>query len=123
MRLPYSPPTITSRSKCLIDGCDRPEELANGRSAGGLCSSHRKRKQQGRPLEEPIHERMGLQRDGTRRMSPRQALVHAAMDLADIDTGTSSDVDWRRGVDRLIHAAVRYAGARADAEGRKLPSK
>lgn len=114
---PYTPPAVTSRSKCLVDGCDRAEELVHGRSAGGLCAGHRKRKQQGRDLEPPLHAGMG------RRESPRRALVHAAMDLADIETGTDGDIDWRRAVDRLIHAAVRYAAARADAEGRKVPSK
>lgn len=110
----YAPPAVTSRSKCLIDGCDRPEELANGRSAGGLCAGHRKRKQQGRPLEPPLHAGMG------RREAPRRALVHAAMDLGDIDTGTDSDLEWRRAVDRLIHAAVRYAEARKEAERTRL---
>lgn len=113
-----TPPRPVARSKCLIDGCDRPEELANGRPAGGLCSAHRKRKQQRRDLEAPIHERMGLQADGTRRLSPRRALVEAAMDIREMDTGADSDIEYRRAVDRLIKAAMRYAIARLASENR-----
>lgn len=113
MKAPYTPPTVVTRSRCLIDGCDRWEELANGRSAGGLCAGHRKRKSQGRPLEPPLHAGMG------RRESPRRALVHAAIDLRDIDTDADSDIEWRRALDRLIHAALRYADARREADRRK----
>lgn len=114
----YSPPQVSSRSvtrtreKCLVDGCDRLEELASGRSAGGLCAGHRKRKQQQAkglltvPFESPIHEGMG------RRRSPRAALIDAAMSLGDVDTDADFDTAFRRAVDRLTHAAMRYREAR-----------
>lgn len=126
MKRAYIGPQVSSRprEKCLVDGCDRLEELASGRSAGGLCAGHRKRKQlQAKglltvPFESPLHDRMGLQADGSRRLSPRQALVQAAMDMADADTSSESDTAWRRGIERLVHAAIRYAEARNESERR-----
>jgi hypothetical protein len=106
------------RQKCLIEWCDRLEELANGRSAGGLCSGHRKRKQQGRPLDAPLHERMGRQSGNVRRQSPRRALLEAALQIGDVSTEGSSDVAFRRALDRLTHAARVYRAA----VKRKLPS-
>ena len=125
MGRPYSPPQVSSRSvtrtreKCLVDGCDRLEELASGRSAGGLCAGHRKRKQQQAkglltvPFESPIR----------RRRSPRAALIDAAMSLGDVDTDADFDTAFRRAVDRLTHAAMRYREARKLSERRKAPSK
>lgn len=82
-------------SKCLIDGCDRPEELVHGRSAGGLCAGHRWRKKHGVSLELPLRQRR----------RPRTGLlIEAALVLADADT----DADFDRSVDRLRKAAVRY---------------
>jgi len=123
MARPYSPPQVSSRAiarpreKCLVDGCDRLEELVSGRSAGGLCAGHRYRKRHGLPLEPPLHE--GL----ARRRSPRAALIDAAMSLGDVDTDADFDTAFRRAVDRLTHAAMRYREARKLSERRKAPSK
>lgn len=88
MKRSYASPRLQSRprEKCLVDGCDRLEELASGRSAGGLCAAHRKRKKRGQPLEPPIDERnarVGPHRAPLR--SPRQALLDAALAYADAD--------------------------------------
>lgn len=102
--------------ECLVAGCQRLEELKGGRpSGGGLCSGHRYRKQRGLPLEPPLHD--GL----ARRLSPRRALIEAAMALGEVDTAASADVLFRRAVDRLTHAAARYAQARRGAGARKAP--
>ncbi len=91
-KLPYV------RQSCLIDGCDRMEELAGGRSTGGLCAGHRNRKKlQNRglltvPFDSPLHD--GL----ARRRSPRQGLHEAAIAVVD---GAP--------MDRLCHAAIIYA--------------
>ena len=121
MKRAYIGPQVSSRprEKCLVDGCDRLEELASGRSAGGLCAGHRKRKQlQAKglltvPFDSPLHDGMG------RRRSPRRALIDAAMSLGDVDTGADFDADFRRAVDRLTHAAMRYREARRLSERRK----
>lgn len=112
MKRVWVSPQVQSRAKCLVDGCDRPEELAGGRSAGGLCSGHRYRKKRGLDLEPPLHE--GL----AKRRSPRRALIEVALQLGDVATESDSDAEFRRGVDRLTHAALRYWAAR-----RKAPSK
>lgn len=94
-----------ARQKCLIDGCPHLEELVKERCAGGLCSGHRYRKKKGLPLEGPLHEGLG------RRLSPRQALLEAALGLVDApDTGDATVA--RRPMERLTHAALVYAKAR-----------
>jgi hypothetical protein len=82
-------------SKCIIDGCDRPEELVRGRSAGGLCSGHRWRKRKGLSLETPLR---------SRRRPRTGLLIEAGLALADANT----DDDFDRGVDRLRKSAARY---------------
>lgn len=83
-------------SKCLVDGCDHPEELVRGRSAGGLCFGHRWRKKRGLPIEVPLRRRY---------RSRRGPLEAAALALAD----ATEDREYQRGLDRLRKAAVRYA--------------
>lgn len=102
----YSPPQVTSRPResCLVDGCPNLEELANGRSAGGLCAAHRKRKHLGRPLEAPIHHGLG------RRQTPREALISAGLQLGDIDS--TDDDEFARAVERLAYAALQYVRRR-----------
>lgn len=117
MKRPYVAPQVQSRPRelCLVEGCTRFEELASGRSAGGLCAAHRKRKTQGRALETPIHDGIG------RRKAPRVALIEAAIALGDIDTSAGFDIDFRRALDRLTHAAMVYWAARQGSR-RKVPS-
>lgn len=109
MRKPYKPPAVTTRAKCLVDGCDRPEELANGRSAGGLCAGHRYRKKHGLPFEPPLHE--GL----ARRRSPKASLLEAALRLADVEGNDDFDRAWRN-----FQFHVRKYRRRV---GREAPSK
>lgn len=84
VRRTYAPPAVKSRprERCLIDGCENLEELANGRSAGGLCAAHRKRKQLNpeRPdFERPIDHAKG------RKLGPRRLLLDAVMAFADAE--------------------------------------
>lgn len=104
------------REKCLVDGCDRQEELVSGRSAGGLCAGHRYRKRHGLPLDPPLHA--GL----ARRLSPRRLLIEAAMALGEVDTAGDQDEAFYRAVRRVTNAALRYARARRNAAP-KAPSK
>jgi len=106
VKRPYVAPQVESRprEKCLVEGCSRLEELASGRSAGGLCAAHRKRKQQGRPLEPPLHDGVG------RLLTPRQALVAAGLGLGDIDS--TDDQEFDRAVERLAYAALQYVRRR-----------
>lgn len=118
MARPYSSPQVSSRrrEKCLVDGCDRLEEMKAGRPAGGgLCAGHRYRKKHGLPLEPPLHE--GL----ARRRSPRRALLEAALALGDTSTDSDDDSAFRRALDRLTHAAWRYWDRRRGP--RKAPGK
>jgi hypothetical protein len=92
-----SPP----RSKCLVDGCDRLEELASGRSAGGLCAGHRKRKVRGLPIWTPLDSLKA------HRHTPRELLIESAIALGDVDP--ANDSAWGRAIERQCRAAVRYA--------------
>jgi hypothetical protein len=69
-----------------------------------LCSAHRKRKARGRPLEPPLHEGLG------RRLSPREALVSAGLQLGEIDS--VDDDEFARAVERLAYAALQYVRKR-----------
>lgn len=100
---PTDPRNSPPRERCLVDGCDRLEEMAGGRPAGGLCAGHRYRKKRGLPLEAPLHA--GL----ARRQTPREALVAAALELGDVPAESSGDAVFRRVVERLTYAAVMYA--------------
>lgn len=91
------------RSRCLVDGCDRLEEFASGRSAGGLCAGHRRRKALRQPLETPLNDGFA------RRLTRHQTLLEAAIALSDVDT--ADDRAWHRAVDRHRKAALRYAAA------------
>lgn len=93
------------RERCLVEGCDRLEEMVGGRPAGGLCAGHRYRKKRGLPLEPPLHE--GL----ARRQKPGEALVAAALELMEAPTDGKGDETWRRVVERLKYAALVYARA------------
>lgn len=107
-RRPYTAPQVQSRpaEKCLVDGCERREEMKAGRpSGGGLCAGHRYRKKNALPLEPPLHE--GL----ARRLTPRRALLEAALAIGDVPTEEGSDPAARRALDRLTHAARVYAAA------------
>jgi hypothetical protein len=73
-----------SAEKCLVDGCERREELKDGRPAGGgLCAGHRYRKKlqaQGKlrvPFESPIADALG------RQLTAWEAVVDAAVTLRD----------------------------------------
>lgn len=88
--------------RCLVEGCDRLEELANGRSAGGLCAGHRWRKKRGRPLGGPLDERRA------RRLSPSQLVreaIHAYM-------RAESDEEYDRAFATLMRRLRRYRHAR-----------
>lgn len=107
-RRTYVAPQVQSRAaeKCLVEGCERREEMKAGRpSGGGLCAGHRYRKKKGIPLDTPLHD--GL----ARRLSPRRALLEAALAIGDVPTEESSDPAARRALDRLTHAAQVYAFA------------
>lgn len=106
----YKPPAVTTRAKCLIDGCDRLEELANGRSAGGLCAGHRYRKKRGLPLEPPLHE--GL----ARRRGPKEALLEAALRLADVD---GDDAEFGRAWRNFLWHVRRWGSRRREAPSKK----
>ena len=110
-----TPPRPVVRSKCLIEGCDRLEELANGRSAGGLCAGHRKRKvrESARPIEEPLNERIA------RRVRPRQALRQAVVEVGAVDTGPGGEKAYARAIARVEYYAMRWAMSVL----RKRPSK
>lgn len=100
---PYTKPSVRSAAKCLVEGCMRTEELANGRSAGGLCAGHRWRKKRGLPLDAtPISDSLA------RRLTPRQMLEEAAVGLAEAE---GPDIDGA--LRRLRYAAVRYANHHA----------
>lgn len=114
MKRAYTSPAVTSRERCLVDGCTRFEELKDGRpSGGGLCSGHRYRKKHGLPLGPPLHE--GL----ARRRSPRRALLDAALAIGEVDVSSDGDAQFRRALDRLTHAAKVYR----QAVQRKAPGK
>ena len=97
---PYRAPRVVSRQKCLIDGCMRPEELANGRSVGGLCRGHRYRKYKNLPLDVQLKDYVG------RGISKRFALVRAALDLAQVDS--ADDAAFARAVRRLLRVARQF---------------
>lgn len=80
----YSPPQVTSRPResCLVDGCPNLEELANGRSAGGLCAAHRKRKQR-RPDRPDFTTPIDASK--SRRLGPRALLLDAVLAWADAE--------------------------------------
>lgn len=108
MRRPYASPQVQSRpaEKCLVEGCDRLEEMKAGRpSGGGLCAGHRYRKKKNLPMDTPLHD--GL----ARRLSPRRALLEAALAMGDVPSEEASDPAARRALDRLTHAARVYAAA------------
>lgn len=79
--------------RCLVDGCDREEELVRGRSAGGLCAGHRYRKRRGLPLE------VLLDASKAHRLSHWQMLHEAALGLS--EAAESVDNGYQRAVDRL----------------------
>ena len=84
MKSPYATPKVYSRprERCLVDGCEGLEELANGRSAGGLCAAHRKRKVRSpeRPdFITPIDRAKGGH------LGPRQLLLEAALAYSEAD--------------------------------------
>lgn len=89
--------------KCLQEGCVRLEEMVDGRSAGGYCAGHRYRKRRGLPMEPPLHE--GL----ARRRPAFDALLDKAIQLGDTPTDESSDPEFRKNVQQLVHAALVYA--------------
>ena len=97
---PYRAPRVVSRAKCLVDGCDRLEELANGRSAGGLCAGHRKRKKLQRPIEGPLNE------SKAHRRTPRQMVLDAVQRVADADA--TEDDEYDRAVEELFRTIRRY---------------
>ena len=96
---PYAKPQVITRERCLVEGCERWEELANGRPAGGLCAAHRKRKQQGRQLETPIRQFFS-------RGSFRSLLVDAAVTLAEVDP--ADDAAFDRALARVVRRIERY---------------
>lgn len=99
-RKPYAKPAVLSREKCLLfDSCGNLEELVNGRSAGGLCAAHRRRKRKQQSLEQPLN----LSR--SRRMSKFQVLCEAALAFSEAD----GEDAYARAVDRLRKAAMRWA--------------
>lgn len=77
---------------CTVDDCGRDVERA------GLCATHRKRKQRGRPLSPPV-----------RQYDPRETLELASRAMADADTSEDSDADFERARKRLEMAALRFA--------------
>lgn len=89
--------------KCLQEGCERREEMVDGRSAGGYCAGHRYRKRRGLPMEPPLHE--GL----ARRRPAFDALLDKAIQLGDTPTDEAADPEFRRNVQQLVHAALVYA--------------
>lgn len=91
----YSKPTVVTRQKCLVDGCERLEELSGGRPAGGLCSTHRKRKVRRRWSDAPIRSY------GAR---PRAAIVEGIYEVADAD----SDEEFERALERFFKRIQRY---------------
>lgn len=50
MKRAYAKPSVVTRERCSVADCENYEELARGRSNGGMCSGHRKRAQLGLPL-------------------------------------------------------------------------
>lgn len=89
------------RERCLIDGCTRLEELASGRSAGGLCATHRHRKNHGLPMEAPINE------SRARTLTKMQVAFQAAIRLADVPA--EDGVEYRRARDAAKKAWYRWA--------------
>lgn len=89
------------RKRCVIDGCERLEELANGRPTGGRCAAHRKRKHTATrlTLTSPVVSRFWKRRDGL------EALLESALAYADVD----ADEAYTAAVLRLKRAALRYA--------------
>lgn len=116
VRRAYSTPQVQSRpaEKCLVEGCERLEELASGRSAGGLCAGHRYRKKKNLPLEPPLHE--GL----ARRQTPRQALTAAVMGLLEVGAEGAADHLFRLALERVVYAALRV---RPGFEWKSKPSR
>lgn len=114
MKRPYAKPSVVSRpmrlrEKCLVEGCTRFEELAGGRSAGGLCSGHRYRKKHGLPLEGLLDDAKAPGPGGVgRKMSQRQMLSEAALAVAD----AKDDAEFDRALDRLRKRAERYRAVR-----------
>ena len=84
-------------ARCLWDGCESLEELASGRSAGGLCSLHRYRKRMGLPMDAPRNN------GKAHHLTRRQALKEAALAFADAE----GPEEYRRAEWRLLQAAYR----------------
>lgn len=98
------------RCRCLVDGCDRLEELVRGRSAGGLCAGHRYRKRRGLPLESP------LDANKAHRLTPWQQVLEASLAHA----GADGPLAYRRAIDRLRKAVLRYGVVVVRRRGRGL---
>jgi hypothetical protein len=82
VKRPYAKPQVQTASKCLVDGCERAEELVRGRPAGGLCAAHRRRKKLGQSFDEPIDDRLSR---SVHRMSPAELLMVAVVRLGDAE--------------------------------------
>lgn len=121
MRRPYTSPQVHSRpaERCLVEGCERLEELASGRSAGGLCAAHRYRKKRGLPLEPPVNGALG-----TPGKTFKAALVEAALRLADVGEDDHAFALAYRRLLWVFFRGVQVSGSRRDRKQlAKTPSK
>jgi len=83
-----------------LEDCDRPVEKS------GLCAGHRKQKQRGQSFT-PLAANRGLPVDSPHRLTYHEALVEAALAVADCDA--EDDARWARLDGALCRAAVRFA--------------
>ncbi|MFT3708028.1 MAG: hypothetical protein QM817_10265 [Archangium sp.] len=130
MKRVYAKPRVVSRprEKCAIADCPRLEELANGRSTGGLCAGHRYRKKRQRQLEEgaiagktgprmPAFEAPIDDALGRRRGAAEEELVVAAVELRE----ARGPLAQRAAQSKLRFWADRF-GAEIHASRRRAPS-
>jgi hypothetical protein len=86
---------------CAVDGCRNPARR------GRLCWAHLKRRARGRPVSgTEIRPRNWTRQD---------LLLEAAISLVDLPA--TDDEGWRRAVQRLRMAALRYARTVSTPEG------
>lgn len=82
---------------CRIEGCRKPTH------GGDLCDMHYQRKRRGQSMTaEPLPA------------SPRQRLIHAAIEFADADA--ENDAAYAAALEKLEEAAVKLAEAKARAK-------
>lgn len=93
-------PGVSGNPCTALEDCDRPVEKS------GLCAGHRKQKQRGQPFT-PLAVNRGLPADSPHRLSYHEAMVQAALELADCDA--EDDTRWERLVGALRRAAIRFA--------------